>query len=287
MNDNLLAIKLRINAVKSIKKITNAMKLISSSRYSKIKNLFDSNLEYLNSMSLAMKLCLKYASFDENNLPTCLKKNSSNKNLYIIVSSNLGLCGSYIHEIEKTLISQIENKTDIDAIFIGERSYKHLKDRFNKSYSEYIELLDNLSFDNVNKFRHELDAIYRKENYANIFIVYTKYINSMTTKCVVEKLLPLEINLDDKIETQPNFEISPANEADLIVPHYLDAIIYNDLLQASLSEQTNRKNSMENSTTSANKLLYELNLNYNKARQAKITQEITEVISSSKKNSYI
>ena len=101
----------------------------------------------------------------------------------------------------------------------------------------------------------------------------------METKCVCEKLLPLTIDQSKKCDCEPTFEGSSSSVADLIVPHYLDALIYHHLLESALSEQVNRKNSMENATTSANKLLYELSLLYNKVRQQKITEEMTQVSS--------
>ncbi len=288
MAESLLNIKSRINTVKSIKKITNAMKLIASSRYTKLKSLFDDNTKYLDHMTKAMQICLKYANYENRNLPTCMTTNQSNKSLYIIISSTLGLCGGYFHNIEKIVDSILTKDGTQDAIFIGEKGYKHYKDSFNKVYSNYTDLLDNLSFENVNKFRHELDAIYRKEKYSSIYIISTKYINSMEVEAKMEKLFPLQVDqFTSKIDDDPSLQMEPIFEggiskvADLIVPHYLDELLYRYILESSLSEQTSRKNSMENSTTSANQLIYDLGLLYNKVRQARITQEITEVISGS------
>lgn len=283
MAESLLKVKSRINTVKSIKKITNAMKLIASSRYSKLKVLFDNNLEYLNSYKKAMNLCLKYIDYNSSNLPTCLIKNNSEKKLYIVVSSTLGLCGGYNHEIEKLADKYIIDK-NVDVIFIGEKGYKHYKDRvLGKHFDNYVHLQDILSFDIVNQFRHELDAIYRQEKYSQINIIYTKYLTSLSTKCVNEQLFPLQIDdsLKNEKTIEPLFENGSKQVADLIVPHYLDALLYRCLLESNISEQTQRKNSMENSTTSANQLIYNLGLLYNKVRQQRITQEITEVISGS------
>ena len=99
----------------------------------------------------------------------------------------------------------------------------------------------------------------------------------MTTKCVCKKILPLD---GEKIVREKKEKLEPLFEGK-IVPHYMDALLYRSFLESAISEQTNRKNSMENATSSADKLLYELQLEYNKVRQQKITNEINEIVSGS------
>ena len=103
----------------------------------------------------------------------------------------------------------------------------------------------------------------------------------MSTEARIEQLLPLKeakVNYEKPLKL-PFFDGQSAKVADLIVPHYLDALIYRYFLESLISEQTCRKNSMENATSSADKLIYNLKLEYNKIRQQKITQEITEIVS--------
>lgn len=277
MAESLLYIKNRIQAVESIKKITKVMKLIASSKYNKFKAQYDGNIEYTSELEKMMNSCLTYIDFSSYKLPTCLTENPGNKKLFILVSNTLGLCGPYFYNLLKVANKEIGANDDI--IFIGEKGYRAYKNKPNKGDKTFIDLLDKLTFDNTNKFRHYIDKLYRDNQYNSIYIIYTKYIDAMNTKCVCEKLLPLTIDESKKMESEPTFEGSSSSVADLIVPHYLDALIYHHLLESALSEQVNRKNSMENATTSANKLLYELSLLYNKVRQQKITEEMTEVSS--------
>lgn len=280
MARSLLSIKKRINTVTSIRKITKAMKLIASSRYSKLKEIYDSNTSYISSLKLAMEICLENVDYENKNLPTCLIKNDSDKTLYIFISSTLGLCGSYYYSLDKLAKNTI--KTSDDCIFIGEKGYKHYKDKVNHAYNEYLSLNDNLTLENVNSFRHFIDKLYKENKYGSVKVIYTKYINGMETLAKIEQVLPLT-NIDDPTIThkEPIFEGDPYKVADLIVPHYLDALLYRYILESSISEQASRKNSMDNATTSADKLIYNLKLEYNKIRQQKITQEITEIVSSS------
>ena len=282
MGESLLEVKTRIQTVESIRKITNAMKLIANSRYNQLKNLYDGNLAYMEEIKEAMELFLLYVDYSETARPTCLVQNPGNKKLYIFVTSTLGLCGSYYNNLSK-LASKVLTKND-DVIFIGEKGYRHYKDKVHRAYKRFIHLLDNFSYTKINLFRHQLDELYRQEGYSSINIIYTAYINSMTTKCVCKKILPLDgekIVREKKEKLEPLFEGKSSKVADLIVPHYLDALLYRSFLESAISEQTNRKNSMENATSSADKLLYELKLEYNKVRQQKITNEINEIVSGS------
>ena len=281
MSQSLLAIKNRIQTVESIRKITNAMKLISSSRYLKLKSIYDSNIEYLSLTKKQMELCLFYADYSKSKLPTCMTTNDGEKTLYILVTSTLGLCGAYYHNIEK-FSEKFLTKND-DVIYIDEKGYRHFKNRVGKVYDEFINLENNLSFDEVNAFRHILDSYYRKEKYKAIYIIYSRFNEKHEVKPICEKLLPLEVKENSKnpAELEPIFENSPNQVADLSVPYYLDALIYNYLLESKMCEEFSRKNSMDNASTSAKKLINELTISYNKIRQQRITQEITEIISGS------
>ncbi len=279
MAESLLSVKKRIQSVESIRKITKVMKLISSSRYTYFRNLYDGNLVYLDSLKKSMDICLHYADYDNNKLPTCMVKNSGNKKLYIFVTCTLGLCGAYVYNLEK--IAKKELTKDCDCVFIGEKGYQHFKNSVNNSYSDYLNLLDNLTYENVNSFRHYLDHLYRKNKYSEVILIYTKFENSFNVVATKEKLFPLEYKENDKEFVEPRFGSEASNVADLIVPHYLDSYIYHSLIESCLCEHTSRKNSMENATSSAESLIEDLKLRYNKLRQTKITQEITEVISGS------
>lgn len=278
MATSLLAVRKRINTVTSIRKITKAMKLIASSRYSKLKEIYDSNTSYISSLRLAMEICLENVDYNNKKLPTCLIKNEGDKKLYIFISPTLGLCGSYYYSLDK-LAKTILTKDD-DCIFIGEKGYKHYKNKVNLANDEFINLLDNLTLDNVNLFRHYIDNLYLTNNYSSVNVIYTEYISALETKAKCIQLLPL-IDIDDPSinHKEPVFEGDSYDVASLIIPHYLDALIYRILLESLISEQTCRKNSMDNATSSADKLIYNLKLEYNKIRQAKITQEITEIVS--------
>lgn len=288
MAESLLAVKSRLNTVASIRKITKAMKLIASSRYSRLKNQYDGTKEYVKGMSECMNQIVNIIDFDKMTRPTCMTVNPGDTKLVIFVTPTLGLCGSYYYNLQKIAKDVLTEKDDV--VFIGEKGYRYFKDKVHKADTKFIHLLDNLTFDNVNVFRHYIDKLYRENKYRSIDIIYTRYINSFMTKAVCEQVLPLEQN-SASIENMKSgiekgsydllFEGHPDQVVDLIVPHYLDAILYKYFLESGLSEHTSRRNSMESATSSADSLIEMLKLQYNKARQQKITNEITEIIAGS------
>lgn len=281
MAESLLNIKKRIMTIESIKKITHAMKLISSSRYTKLSQLFNASSEYVFSLKKAMNICLRNSDFTHANMPTCMKENpNGDKNLYILITPTLGLCGNFFHSIEK-VASPLLNK-DVDVIFIGEKGFKKYHKIVGETFLEYINLNENISWTTVNKFRHWLDALYLKNAYKSIHIIYTKYINQLNYKVISKQLIPLEIDDSGYFEAEvtPQFDQDPSTIADSLVPHYLDALLYRYLIESSLCEHSSRQNSMQNATESADKLLDELKLRYNKTRQTNITNEITELTGS-------
>lgn len=281
MPQSMLTIRERLRTVASIRKITNAMKLIASSRYSRSRNLLDAALRYGAQMDRCLADCFHSVDLSSQNLPTCMQVNDTDRDLYIIVSSTLGLCGGYNNDLFKLVVRSIRREDD--ALFIGEKGFRRFKETVNHSYTQFLSLGESISFDRVNNFRHELDSLYRENRYRYVYIVYTQPINSMSTRPVVEKLFPLSPVSGDQTEsvTTITFDPDPQSVTDLIVPHWLDSKLYRCLLQSIVSEQTNRRNSMDSATDSADDLTRSLKLEYNKIRQAKITQEITEVISGS------
>ena len=201
------------------------------------------------------------------------------KESYIFVTSTLGLCGAYNHNLFKFYDSVVSPEDDV--IFIGEKGYRHYASRQHKAYTNFMHITSSMTYDDANEFRHWLDTLYREGQYKSVNVIYTKFKNSILMEVVNRQILPLTkdeippINLEN---IEPMFEPDATQVVNLIAPHYMDALIYRIFLESNVSEQSARRNSMDNATSSADKLTQQLRLTYNKMRQAKITQEITEVV---------
>ena len=279
MDGNLISIKSRIKSIDSTLKITKAMKLVASVKLKRLKSLFDMNNLYYEQMKDILYKTLSYYDLKSHKLPDCLKQYDSNKNLYIIVSSTLGLCGSYNFEIFKKL-EDILTKDD-ELLVIGEKGIMHFKNFENKMYDDFKMLLLNFTYNNVKKMRHFIFKIYKQNKYKSVKLFYSKYINSLTFRPDIIKILPLEFNLEDykeKFEFKPIIEPNVNEVLNKMLPHYVDSLLFNKLLESNVCEYASRRNAMENATNNANEITNEFKIKFNKARQANITSEIIEVV---------
>lgn len=281
MARSLLEIKARLASVRSIGKMTKAMKLIASSRYARWKVLWDGNKPYATAMEEAMKLCLKRVDFGDA-LPRCMSVDEGGRRLFLFIASSLGLCGSYNHELFKLFASTVSEEDDV--VFIGEKGYRRFKDKVHKAYGEHVSLASTLTYDTANAFRHWLDRIYLQNGYSSANVLYARYENSLCSKPTVAKIYPLRLEESGEEGIPPTFDPSAAEVADLIVPHYLDSVLYRILLESNVSEESARRNSMDSATSAAEKLVEKLKISYDKLRQQKITQEIAEVVGGAQGN---
>lgn len=284
MAETLLEIKHRLNTIKSIEKLTKAMKLVASVKFQKWKHYFDDDHDYEKAMHDVMVRVLKEVTPAQMKTMPSLNHYSDSKDIYIIVSSSLGLCGSYNYNLFK-LADKLIKKED-ELILIGQKAYLHYKNFPNKRYDDFINLMEQYNFDNVKKLRHFFFKLYRTKNYHSVTLIYTVYKNNFTFIPMTRQLLPFDLrglHLDeDKPAYPPLFDPNVKEVMHLILPHYIDSSLYNKLIMSVVSEQASRRNAMENATDSAEKITDELKLAYNRLRQANITQEITEIVSGAK-----
>ncbi|MFA6861862.1 MAG: ATP synthase F1 subunit gamma [Bacilli bacterium] len=283
MSDSLVATKRRIQTIQSTEKITKAMKLVASVKFQKWHKLLENNKAYTSGMENVMKKTVSAIDFSKVKMPDCLQHFSDTKNLYVVVTSSLGLCGSYNYNLFRLLDPLL--KPDDEIIVLGQKGYLHYKESSYILHEDYVNLMDEFTFNNVKAMRHFFLRLYRSQIYKTVTLVYTHYKNSMTFVPVVKQLVPLDvsdlINTDgeEELTYPPLFDPDPETVADLVLPHYIDALLYSSLIESELSEQSSRRNAMETATDSADKLNAQLKIKYNKARQGAITQEITEVVS--------
>lgn len=281
MSESLIETRRRIQTIQSTEKITKAMKLVASVKFQKFKRQFDQSLSYANEMEKTMYSVLMNIDLSKTEYSQYLTSFNMERNLYIVITSTLGLCGSYNYNIFKKLDPLLKEKDEI--ITIGQKAYVHYHDSKYKIYDKYTSLLENFNYDNVRSLRHFIFRLYREEKYNSIQLVYTNYKNSMSFVPTVLEIAPLPLEkIQDKFKFNnsypPIFEPDANKVADLILPHYADSQLYIKMMESQLSEHASRRNAMETATDNADEILQTLKIEYNKARQNAITQEITEVV---------
>lgn len=278
MSQAVTKIKSRIKSVTGAYKVTSAMKLVSTVKLKQWKGKMIAHKDYVKEVNDIVDLLLKHAK--NSNSPFMKINENATKDLYVIITSTLGLCGSYNNNIFKLADSILKDENDV--IILGKKGITHYQDSsFNKitDFKEYSSV-DNT--DLVNKLTNYMLNEYQNGTYKEIHIIHSEYKNSLVFFAKDFKLLPFDYEIEEINEYPPIMEPSAQALVDTIIPFYLRSVIYSKLLESEVCEQGARSNAMENATNNAKDLLDELNIEFNKARQGAITQEITEIVAASK-----
>lgn len=279
MSQNTVKIKKRIKSVTGAYKVTSAMKLVSTVKLKKWKNKMLASESYNKELLEITSLLLK-CSKNIKNIYT--EPRNEGKRLYIIISSTLGLCGSYNINIFKA--SDVIVKPDDDLIVLGKKGLTHFTKNDYKPLEGFNFTNDILDKDLINALCKHIVTEYTKKTYKEIHIIYSHYKNSLIFTPTDFKLLPLvnENSDEDEINFPPLFEPNKETLIKTLIPIYLRGSIYSKLLESEVCEQASRSNAMENATDNAKEILDNLKIEFNKARQSAITQEIIEIVAASK-----
>ena len=275
MSQEVTKIKKRISSVNGALKVTSAMKLVSTVKLQKWRNKMLSNREYANSLKEAADTVLAFAK--KAKTPFNVVNEETDKNLYIVVSSTLGLCGSYNSNLFR--LADVSLKEKDDAIILGKKGMIHFEDGKFTKISDFEDYSSIASTGVINSITAFITSEYLKGKYHEIHLIYSEYKNSLVFVPRDLKILPLE-----KVETEVNgygpiLEPDEKTLVEQLVPIYIKTVVFSKLLESEVCEQGARCNAMENATNNAKELLDELRIEFNKARQGAITQEITEIVS--------
>ena len=276
MAQELANTKKRIQSVNSTLKITKAMELVANAKLKRWKNKMENITQYLLEMSDIISTCA--GSYDPFNMSIDeLKKykNTSSK-LYIVVTSSLGLCGGYNYNVFKFLNNKI--KPEDKVIILGTKGlikYSHTDLNLDEDYVSLLDKFDSYASRNlIDKIINE----YKTGKYKEVRLIATEYKNSLTFIPNDIKILPFE-NKNNTINDNIIFDPNKEEVLSLLIPKYLDVLMYGKLTEAIICEHASRRNAMDTATDNGKELSQKLMLEYNKARQQAITQEITEISS--------
>ena len=277
MAQEVTRIKKRIKSVTGSYKITSAMKLVSTVKLKKWKNKMLATKDYaLRIDEIARKV---FSSVEESNNPYFTLNSKANKNLYIVLSSSLGLCGAYNNNLFRLADSHI--KENDEAIILGKKAISHYKDgKFTKIevFKEYSSIRDEAIIKQIVDF---ISKEYLKGTYREIHLIYTAYKNSLVFHPMDYQVLPLQGEKKTNEAYPPIMEPNQEAVLNALIPIYLKNSVYAKFLESEVCEQAARSNAMENATKNAEELLDNLQIEFNKARQGAITQEITEIVGAS------
>ena len=277
MAQSLHKTKRRIASVNSTKKITKAMELVATVKLKKFKDVMTRNSLY--SDELINLIHTLFSSCEDSYDNKYIKEGKSEETLYVIVNSNLGLCASYNNDVYNFVINNVPKEHSVICT-IGLKGENFYSKEGYKVIDEFTSLNEKLIYEDVLKFGNYLHNQFMANKYKRVELIYTKYVNSIKFIPTLITLFPIK-NEEKQFKLEPIFDPSISSLIESLVPIYVVSTIYQKFIESQVSEQASRRTAMENATDNADEIINNLTLEFNKARQAAITQEISEVVSGS------
>lgn len=273
------SIKRRKESVQSTQQITKAMKLVSTVKLQRAKARAEQAKAYFECMYETVKSVLAKAG---NIRHPYLDTPQSTKKAVIIITSNKGLAGGYNSNVIK-LVKQNEafHKEDVRVYAIGKKGRDALQRAGYEIAADYSDVIEEpIYIDAMNICKDVLDAFASGE-IGEIYLAYTAFKNTVSHIPTLLKLLPVEAGADeqeDKGGAVMNFELDEVEAVELLIPKYITSLVFGAMIEAVASENGARMQAMDSATSNAEEMISSLSLQYNRARQGSITQELTEII---------
>ena len=280
----------RMRSVKATKKITKAMELISASRIVKAQQRVAASTPYANELTRAVSAV---ATFSTTNHPLTTASENPKRAAVLIISADRGMAGAYsnnaIKEGEQLAALLRERGLETKSYLVGRKAVSYYKFRNREIAGQWTGFSDNPTYEDARQVADALieafilDAQVDTNGVDEIHIVFTEFKSMLTQNAMAKRMLPLEV-----VESEapapagllPMYEFEPSSEVVLnaLLPRYIQARVFNAMLQSAASEHAARRRAMKSATDNADDLIKSLTRLANAARQAEITQEISEIV---------
>ena len=275
---SLREIETRIKSTKKTSQITRAMQMVSASKLSRAELNAKAFVPYMDKIQ---EVAGSIAAGTDVEHPM-LTSRPVKKTAYIVITSDRGLCGGYnsniIRKVTKTITERHTSKDDVVIFVVGRKGFEHFSKRGYNVIDSVIGLSDHPTFAEIKDIANKAVGMFTESIYDELYMYYTHYISAISHEVTEEKVLPLT---DIATETATSsYEFEPSGEAilEVLLPQYAESLIYGALLDSKASEHASSMTAMKSATDNAGDLIDSLTLQFNRARQAAITQEITEIV---------
>lgn len=284
---NTREIRSRIKSIQDIMKITNAMYLISSSKLKKARKSLQATEPYFETLQATIYDILFRAPHVSSVFFQRREeiKPEDRKRGFLVITADKGLAGSYNHNVIKRAEEEMKKGSNNFLFVVGHVGRQYFIRKGVNVDVEFLYTAQDPNLLRAGNIASTLIDLFEKKQLDDIFVVYTKMITPMRAEVQFTKLLPLERKKFERRKAgyqHIKFDPSPEIVMEYLVPNYLKGLIFGILVEAFSSEQNARMTAMEAATKSAKDMLKSLELQYNRARQSAITQEITEIVSGAK-----
>ncbi len=288
---NLKEIRTRIESVSSTKQITSAMKMVSAAKLRRAQDAIVRMRPYADKLQMIIESVGDSLKDDEDFIYVKEGK-EIHKVLLVVITSNRGLCGAFNANVFKKAVFVAHEqyghqllKNNVDFFVMGKKADEFLKKRKYKVVKSRNDIFDHLTFNNVSEIATGIMDQFAAGDYDRIHLIYNQYKNAAVQILTDEQFLPLKV--DEKVDEEGNilksftdyiFEPSKKEMVKELIPKALKLQLFKALLESFASEQGARMTSMHKATDNATEMIKQYKLEYNKARQASITNEILEIV---------
>ena len=286
MSGALKEVRNRIQSVKSTQQITKAMKMVSAAKLRRAQDAIIQMRPYARKLQEMLGNILANAEGDLK--MTLAAVRPVEKVLVIVITSDRGLCGGYnsnliklARQVIKEKYGSVSAKGNAELMPLGKKGFEHFSKNKFKVIDHYWNIFSDLSFENVATAAKFAMDIFAKGGVDAVELVYSEFKNAATQIFTVEQFLPVKKTVKKKGEVKPDFIFEPDKNTliEELIPKILNTQLYKAILDAHASEHGARMTAMDKATDNAEELLKSLKISYNRARQAAITTELTEIVS--------
>lgn len=287
---NTREIKSRMNSIQDTMKITNAMYMISSTKLRKAKKNLEETEPYFYTLQSMIARIMRHLPDVENPFFQIRKAPEERVKAFVVITADKGLAGAYNHNVLKMAQEQIEKCSNYRLFVVGELGRQYFKNKNIPVAEQFHYTAQNPSLHRARIITETLLEQFREGEIDEVYVIYTSMKNSMTTETEMMQILPMEkkefvpreVMTAGIFQEELLFNPSPDAVLENIVPDCVMGYLYGALIESFCSEQNARMMAMEAANKSASEMIHDLSIEYNRVRQAMITQEITEVISGAK-----
>lgn len=284
MAGSLSEIKGKIASTKKTSQITGAMQMVSAAKLTKSEQAAKDFQVYASKVRQITTDLMKAELLSGSSNPMLISR-SVKKTGYIVITSDKGLVGGYNSTILKSMMDTIgeyhPEGNDFEIIAIGGMGADFFKARGIDVAFELRGLEDQPSFEEVARIISKSVEMYKNELFDELYVCYNHHVNSLTSQVRMQQMLPItELDVNQASEGGASFELEPNREAILeqLLPQYTESLIYGAIVDAKTAEHAAGMSAMQTATDNAKNVINDLTIQYNRARQAEITQEITEIV---------
>ncbi|MBF8419315.1 F0F1 ATP synthase subunit gamma [Heyndrickxia coagulans] len=272
-------IKNRINSTQKTSQITKAMQMVSAAKLNRAELSAKSFVPYMEKMQ---DVVVSISQGTGGARHPMLVSRPVKKTGYFVITSDRGLAGAFNSNVLRLVTQTIRERHQSDdeyaIIVVGRTGYEFFRRLKMNVVLHIVGLADHPTFADIENITKKTVAMYEDGTFDELYLYYNHFVNTITQKVMEKKLLPLtDVTTTNRLISY-EFEPSPKEILNVLLPQYAESLIYGALLDSKASEHAARMTAMRNATDNATELIDTLTLTYNRARQASITQEITEIV---------